>query len=343
MKGQNYPAMDWMKMICSFLVVAIHTSVLSSFSETADFFLTGIVCRIAVPFFFMVSGFFLMPKISSHFSSVIKTEKKLGMMYMTSIFIYLPLNLYAGQYFFKDLPSFFRAFFLDGTFYHLWYFPAAAEGILLLGLMQRLFSRKVCMILCILLYLIGLGGDSYYGIIKDIPLVQPFYDTYFQIGTYTRNGFFFAPVFLCLGWILSDDRNRLSFRDAKKISLFSFLLLFLEGWLLHIFQIQRHDSMYLYLLPCMYGIFSLLSNISCGSRISFRKISMFIYIIHPWVIVIVRAFSGFFHLDSLFVNQSLIHFLVVSGISYTLAVILWKIQQKFLNKKDKRFFALGRN
>ena len=138
MKGQNYPAMDWMKMICSFLVVAIHTSVLSSFSETADFFLTGIVCRIAVPFFFMVSGFFLMPKISSHFSSVIKTEKKLGMMYMTSIFIYLPLNLYAGQYFFKDLPSFFRAFFLDGTFYHLWYFPAAAEGILLLGLMLSL-------------------------------------------------------------------------------------------------------------------------------------------------------------------------------------------------------------
>ncbi|MDO4452968.1 MAG: acyltransferase [Eubacteriales bacterium] len=343
MKEQKYPAMDWMRMICAFLVVAIHTSVLSSFSETADFFLTGIVCRIAVPFFFMVSGFFLMPKIASRFSSVIKTEKKLLVMYMASVLLYLPLNIYAGQYFFKDLPSFFRAFFLDGTFYHLWYFPAAAEGILLLGLMQRLFSRKICMFFCILLYLIGLGGDSYYGIIKDIPLLQSFYDTYFQIGTYTRNGFFFAPVFLCLGWILSDTRNRLFFPHAKKISLVSFALLIAEGWLLHTFQIPRHDSMYLYLLPCMYGIFSVLTAIPCSSQISFRKISMFIYIIHPWVIVLVRAFSGFLHLDSFFVNQSLIHFLAVSGISYTLAVILWKIQQKILNKKNMKFFVPGRN
>lgn len=341
MKSQTYPAFDWMRIICAFFVIAIHTSVLSSFSETADVFLTGMICRIAVPFFFMVTGFFLMPKISNCFHLVIKEEKKLITMYAAAILLYLPLNLYAGQYFFKDFSSLFRAIFLDGTFYHLWYFPAVAEGILLLSLLQRFFNRKICMVFCVILYLIGLGGDSYYGVITNLPFIKPFYDTYFQIGTYTRNGFFFAPIFLCFGWILSDTKNRLSFHDAKMISLASFLFLLLEGWYLHTFDIVRHDSMYLALLPCMYGLFSLLTNISCSNRTCLRKISMYIYILHPWVIVAVRAFSGVLHLDSLLVNQSLIHFLVVSVISYTLAVILWKIQQKFLKKQNTKFFVLG--
>ena len=46
-------------MIAAFLIVAIHTSPLASLSPTADFIFTRITSRVAVPFFFMVTGFFI--------------------------------------------------------------------------------------------------------------------------------------------------------------------------------------------------------------------------------------------------------------------------------------------
>ena len=58
---QQAPAggLDLFRLIAAFLVVAIHTSPLESVSAEADFFLTRIVARVAVPFFFMVTGQFV--------------------------------------------------------------------------------------------------------------------------------------------------------------------------------------------------------------------------------------------------------------------------------------------
>ena len=55
----GYPALDAFRLIAAILVIAIHTSPLSDISSAADFILTRIIARIAVPFFFMTSGFFL--------------------------------------------------------------------------------------------------------------------------------------------------------------------------------------------------------------------------------------------------------------------------------------------
>lgn len=56
---KGYTGIDGFRLIAAALVVAIHTSPLLLWGETADFVLTGVIARIAVPFFFMTSGFFL--------------------------------------------------------------------------------------------------------------------------------------------------------------------------------------------------------------------------------------------------------------------------------------------
>ena len=56
-----YPGLDAFRIPAALLVIAIHTSPLASFSETADFLLTRVAGRVAVPFFLMVTGFFLLP------------------------------------------------------------------------------------------------------------------------------------------------------------------------------------------------------------------------------------------------------------------------------------------
>ena len=49
---ENYGGLDLFRVAAALLVIAIHTSPLASFHESADFFLTRVLARIAVPFFF---------------------------------------------------------------------------------------------------------------------------------------------------------------------------------------------------------------------------------------------------------------------------------------------------
>lgn len=48
-----------------------------------------------------------------------------------------------------------------------------------------------------LLYLVGVGGDSYYGFTVAVPVLKTLYDGIFLVFSYTRNGLFFAPSFFC--------------------------------------------------------------------------------------------------------------------------------------------------
>ena len=81
-----------------------------------------------------------------------------------------PAGLYAGHYDALDLPSLFRMLVFDGSFYHLWYFPACMLGLLLVCLLRRLLSVRGAAVAAVVLYFIGLSGDSYYGLISYIPI-----------------------------------------------------------------------------------------------------------------------------------------------------------------------------
>lgn len=52
--------LDICHVIASFMAVAIHTGPLSYYSGTADYYLTYCISRIGVPFFYMVTGYFVL-------------------------------------------------------------------------------------------------------------------------------------------------------------------------------------------------------------------------------------------------------------------------------------------
>ena len=69
---KNYAAIDNFRLVAALLIVAIHTGPLESFHSTADFLVTYCVGRIAVPFFLMVTGFFV--EISEKNSSPVRSS-----------------------------------------------------------------------------------------------------------------------------------------------------------------------------------------------------------------------------------------------------------------------------
>lgn len=341
---KEYGGLDDFRVIAAFLVVAIHTSPLLAFTETGDFFLTRILARVAVPFFFMVSGFFVL-KGENTGRAVRRFMKKTAILYGISILLYMPLNLYNHYFQMEDFfINFIKDIFFDGTFYHLWYLPAAIEGIAIAYLLLERLGDKGAFSIALVLYAVGLLGDSYFGLIRDIPVLSALYKGIFSISAYTRNGIFFAPAFFVMGSIWT---GKLCAEEGKRrqISLVlpaaglaeCFLAMTVEGMLLHRFSIQRHDSMYIMLIPTMYFLFWFLTAFSQKGNPLLRKMAMLIYIIHPYMIVVTRMGAKALHMEKWFIENSLLHYLAVSVESLLGALLLlclWKSRKGRMDENE---------
>ena len=337
-KRKNFSGIDLFRLAAAFLVVAIHTSPLTTFSETGDFILTRVLARLAVPFFFMTSGFFLISRYARDTDRLEHFFKKTGVIYVGAILLYAPVNLYSG-YFQQSLlvPNLLKDILFNGTFYHLWYLPAAMTGAALAWYLVRKYDWKRALATAFLLYGIGLFGDSYYGIIRPIPGISAFYAHLFQLFDHTRNGLFFAPIFFLMGGLAADHHHRLSVKVSLAGLGISLAGMTLEGLILHRLAFQRHDSMYLFLLPCMYFLFQFLLAFQGKSLAWLRPLSQWIYILHPLGIITVRLAARLLHLQTVLVGNSLIHFLAVDILSFTVSLIPAWLQIHFQKKRaDKK-------
>lgn len=297
---KQYGGTDYFRMAAAFLVAAIHTSPLASFGGEADFILTRVFARVAVPFFFMVTGYFLLPQYLFRHSMDLRPLKqlfrKLFILYGAAMLLYLPVNIYAGQLGEAGAGELLRMILIDGTFYHLWYLPAAMLGVAVVLLLGQKLPFFVMTLMSFFLYLAGLFGDSYYGAAEQIPALKSAYELLFSVSSHTRNGLFYAPLFLVMGAGISrmEHKNRRERgcmpgreepRAAKKkhrgmiaadMACFGICLglMTTEGLLLHGLKMQRHDSMYVMLPAVMFFLFRLLVSLRIAPVKWFRRVSM---------------------------------------------------------------------
>lgn len=329
--------LDKFRLLASILIVAIHTYPLSTINENLDFVFTHIFCRIGVPIFLMITGYFILPKAIQDKKSLMKYTKKIAKIYLLCMILYLPVNIYAGKLKGINFIGILKSIFIDGTFYHLWYFPALILGIWITYFIIKHIKNKNGLILVSILYVIGLFGDSYFGIAEKWTVTKTFYDAIFNIFDYTRNGLFYVPIFLYLGFIMKNINWKISKRDNIIFILVSLVLMILEGMILHHFNLQRHDSMYFMLIPTMIGIFNFISQNKNENNKQLRNIATTIYIIHPMFIIVVRGIAKITQMQNLMIDNSIIHYLLVVISSLIFSIILEKLKKKRSEKNGKRF------
>lgn len=186
---KSYTGIDSFRMIAALLIIAIHTSPLGAYSELGDFILTRVIARIAVPFFFMTSGFFLISRYHFKLDKLGTFVKKTAQIYAAAIVLYIPVNIYNGYFKMENLlPNIIKDIVFDGTLYHLWYLPASIIGGALAWYLVRRLGYRRAFAAAAALYVIGVFGDSYYGLIEKAPIISSFYVLLFQVSDYTRNG-----------------------------------------------------------------------------------------------------------------------------------------------------------
>ena len=256
---------------------------------------------------------------------------KTGWLYAAAILLYLPLNVYTGTIAeWRHWPNALRALLVEGTFYHLWYLPASMVGAAIVGALLVKLRTGYALVVAGGLYIVGLLGDSYYGIAAQAPALKAFYDVVFMFGEYTRNGLFMAPLFFALGAHLArmeaerneagasraDTSSRAGARSALLAPLVglvvSAVLLAAEALILRHDNIPRHDSMYVMLVPCMLFVFHSLLAWRGAAPAHIRVMALHIYIVHPLMIVLVRGLAKAVKLEPLLIDNSVVHFIAVA-------------------------------
>ncbi len=302
-----------MRIVAAIFVVAIHTLPFAQINPRAEVIFTRTIARVGVPFFFMIIGFFVLRNQKRDFSKISRYLFKILFLYLVATFIYIPIIIYSKGYPTTDVVrESLKMFFFDGTFYHLWYFPAAIIGLIIVTPLVNII-RGFALLIVTILYIFGLLGDSYYFISHSSPFLSNIYNCLFRIFDYTRNGIFFAPMYIYLGSLISlNRRGNRTVGYAFVLFALSSILMILESLYIHSHFELRHDSMYIFLPFVVFSLFEILKQFSGKRSYLSKDVSMLTYIIHPFFIVLVRFFVKFFPQYSYIVERNYMLFIVVA-------------------------------
>ena len=279
MKLKEKLNIDVYRFIAAIMIVAIHIYPFSFINEDLDYIITRVIFRICVPLFLMITGYYIIKKSLKDIKILKNYTIKILKLYFISMIIFLPINIYNHYFTNNTLITIIKDILINGTFYHLWYFPALLLGIWVTYFLIKHFKDNTVKIVLILLFIIGLFGDNYYGIVKNIPIIKNFYNIIFSVSSYTRNGLFYTPIFIYIGYIFNNKTNKLTYKKNIIYIFVMLLLMTIEGIILHFFSTPKHSSMYIFLIPLSYFIFNFIIFYSKGENKVLRKYSSWIYIL----------------------------------------------------------------
>lgn len=338
MQKKTYCALDIAKFMSAFLVICIHIGPLLDINETANFVLVQIIARIAVPLFFIISGYLFFAKLDNErewndYANVTALKHyvfRLGKLYLIWSIFYLPFNylLVRGDGLHAmTFLRYLRDFFFTGSYYHLWFLPALMVAVCAVYVLRRYVSLTTTIIISALLYLIGMLGNVYPQMIEELPYIGRAYHYYIQLFVTTRNGIFFGMLFISLGAYFAQGRMVVSRSTLGPFIGFvlSLCALFGECFFLRE-QGYMHDlaSMYLMLVPTVAFLFITLLSIDLKVKELYktlRVLSLLIYVSHLMFVVVVTALFP--------TMNALLQYGIVALSSLLFALIIYTLAKHF--------------
>ena len=208
-------SVDSFRFLAIIGVIVIHTTPFKGgeLRDTYDYFYVAINqgARFAVPFFFIVSGFFFAKKIrvrGSVLPVAAKILKRLGLIWLFFSMVYIiPYDLFSAFEYgvvgpvkvvywnLENIISDPVRLVFEGSKGHLWFLVSLANSVFITTLFLQYWKSNPLLpliIVSVALYIFGLLAKSY----SETPLGL-------SIDFNTRNGPFFSTVFFVLGYVLS--------------------------------------------------------------------------------------------------------------------------------------------
>lgn len=302
-KIQSYNAVDLMKVIAAIMVVNLHIGMLNTYSMEIDYYLKAI-CRIAVPFFFMTSGFFLYRKINRNPNQernlirqfIIRILK----LYCFWFLALLPLSVYTmslepEKSVLLQLWSIIRSILFSGAFLGSWYLNTTIIAALIVFFLSKKLSNFSILILGFILYIMCIFSSSYYGLIEHSKISEfikgfefifgPFYNTW------PAGVFFFA-----VGKVFGENEQNIKLKNKRNLLLYGGMIIpiifcCIENSLIKNYELARAGDCYFMVIFLSIYLFYVVLNTEIkigldGIFPKLRKASTIIFMSHSfWIFV----------------------------------------------------------
>lgn len=298
--------LDVVKCILSLFVVAIHT----------DLFPLVLFpwLRMAVPLFFVMTGYFLFRKLSTQTDEAARRKTVAGFvrrnaaLYAFWFLCLCPLILYIRKdLIFQDsLPqsilALVKLILFGSTFTGSWYIMAGITGVLIITVLLRKVPTKALFFGASALFVILALTSSYGAFVEKIPVLSSLVAIYTGAIGQPSLTFPIAVVWLACGKCFAENCFPLKKRTYIIICVASAVLLYGEWQLVwHLTGVYKNDC-YLFLLPFCFGLFGWLQSmepVQIPDSIHFRRCSTVIYTMHGAVNRLDGAFyRRVLHIDS---------------------------------------------
>lgn len=304
-KGEN-GLLDLLKLLLSVFVVYIHTDIKTGNSTVDMYFIQG-VFRIAVPLFFFIAGYYLFSKMpcdkklnKTTGQPALSYAKRIFKMYVMWSMIYLIYQIYTWLttgVTIRDIGIYLEYAIVRGDSYlHLWYLSSLFTGVLLVWLFRKFFSIKITLLFSLSFFVVGLFLLPYYYVIRPVVesnfLLIFLYENFNRFIGWPRCGLFFGFVYVALGAFFVNKKIKINCWLCVLGIVVSSILSFVELTIIDrnwSWDSSTYGAMQLSHIPLVIFIFSLFNsfdNINVPYSRTIRKISTWVYLIHPAVIIV---------------------------------------------------------
>lgn len=297
--GSRNCSIDIFRYFCAILIVIIHTHPFENYGANINYITSQIITRIGVPFFFAVAGYFYTQKLDKGQKIFVSYIKKIFTTYFIWSCVYFLIEFITWGY--GQIKGFivsgFIDFFIKGSYYHFWFFPALIISVCAVTLFYRLKLKKLIIPAGLFLYAIGCFGCSYNTIGIKIPLLSSLYN--FSDFLVIRRIFMMGlPFFIC-GYIVNRIRERNITLNNKTLSALlctAFIIWLAEIYLVLRMEWQDNIIITFSLFPLVIAVMLILLNnpLSDLNNISekCRILANFTYYSHPLVMLIIKTVNG---------------------------------------------------
>lgn len=341
--SKNYNSIDLFKFICALLIIIAHANPFDDYSKILSFGVRNIVCVIAVPFFFVASGFLCFRKVEllegeEKKNYIKKFLKRILLMYLlwsAIYFVFVAINWINNGFTIYSVLEYVRDFFFEGSYQTIWFLPALFSATLIVYLLRKKLSYKQIFIISLPFYLFTLLGSSYYGIAENIPVIRDIYNVYYSVFETIKNGVCFGFIYVTLGALIATNIEKIKISKKINIALiivFYILLAIEEFVVAHFNWNSRSVDTVIMLLPLSFFIFTFVLNLELKDRKVYgtlRKYSLLMFLSQRIPLTIFELCLG----NTLLVTNSMIYFVSILLCTLLLSFIIIKLSDKYTKLK----------
>ena len=332
---KNLDSADILKYMLSILIVATHTSLF-------DGYITPLV-RLAVPAFFMISGYFFFTKIKNCNSKaeenayLRKSVRQNMKLYSFWFVVLLPLTLYIRGYHTMGLVDgavhFVRDFLFGSTFQSSWYITALITGFAIVLFLSRRLPHWALVVIGTVCYIPSLLSSNYEFLIASSETMTAISNSLAQVFLLPCRNFSVSILYIAIGKYLAEKNYDGKTKRYTITFLLAFAALVLE------FIMLKHSGVKIAATDCYIAVpfaayylckVFLTLDVTCKGAMTMRKISTVSYCAHMAVFMVV---GKIFKMLSLPGWQNVLLFATTLVVTQVLALVIIKLS----NHKYFRF------